>query len=185
MKINSKIIETTLLIKNQSSYLADYRKFRKTASCFRIPKKLSLNLYPLIGGPARVDEYLHKLLNKYRILCYSGSLVRFDGEKLKYQKKNHEWDRADFRPYAGDWTELRILSSMHGMTMTKFFVMLAELDMETMGAAMENALEGVDPALLLNRPIQYKQFLFKNKGYVKKNILFGKKVHRFKWRKYF
>lgn len=174
-----KIVKTTLLIKNLSKYSSEYKYNRVSPSCFEIPVPLYNELLAKIGSEARIDRYLNKILNKFRIICYSGQLEKFDGAKLKYQDKNQDFERADFKPFSGDWIELRILSAMHGMTMTRFFVMLLALDLGDFGEAMEFAMRGVDPTMLLRNPIKYTQTLHRTKGKLTKFIRFGVQIHDF------
>ena len=174
-----KLIKSTLLLDNKSKVNIDYRRERVSPSSFDIPKILYAALLNKIGSEARIDTYLKKLLDRFRILCYSGKVERFEGIKLKYQEKDQEFERADFRPFSGDWIELRILASMHGMTMTRFFVTLLSLDLEGFEEPMAVFLRGVDPTDLLRHPIAYTQTLYKTRANLRKYIRFGNRIHEF------
>ena len=179
MKGKLAMNESILIIKNKSKIVSEIRIAQNTASSFNIPLRLVPALLGKIRIPARIDEYLYALLNKYRILSYSGSIPGFAGSKLKYQDKGQEWERMDFRPSNEDWVELRILASMHGMTMNKFFVMLLDLDLSEFGEAVEQAMKGVVPTDLLIRPIVYTQRLHKVVGTLTKSARFAAPTHRF------
>ncbi|MCE9500125.1 MAG: DUF1564 domain-containing protein [Leptospira sp.] len=179
MNPDIKIVKTTFLIDNKFNYSIDYSSERASSSCFEITAELYDSLLGRIGTEARIDGYLHYILNKYRILCYSGKIEKFEGVKLKYQDQNQDFKRADFRPFAGDWAELRILASMHGMTMTRFFVMLLGFDMGKLGEDMAAVMRGVDPTELLRHPIAYTQTLRRNQSKLTKFVRFGTNMYEF------
>ena len=169
----------TLIVSNQSHDDINFKEDKMSASNFNISKSLAESLVAKIGKPARVDQYLHFLLDKYRILCYSGSLPKYCGIKLKYQDKANDWERVDFKPFNGDWAELRILASIHGMTMNKFFVVLLLLDLAEYGNAFGKVMEGVVPTDLLTRPIAYNQTLDKISFRLTKYSSFGDAIYQF------
>lgn len=171
--------QQTILIQNTFNHKSGLGDNQRTPSNFNLPPELAEILYRKIGIAARIDQYLNRLLNKYRILCYSSALRKYSGSKLKYQDRSEYWERASFRPFTADWVELRILSSMHGMTMNKFFVMLVEIDLTEFGDKMDNAMNGLDPGTILRRPIVYKQSLCRNNTQtITKQIRFAEPVHK-------
>ncbi|MCE9500198.1 MAG: DUF1564 domain-containing protein [Leptospira sp.] len=173
MKFRTKSVRHSLIITNKNRQAIKLGDDRMTSSSFTIPRTLVPIIYSKIGRGSRIDKYLHIILNKYRILGYSGSLPRFSGSKLKYQERIKDGKRFDFRPYCADWCELRILASMHGMTMTRFFTVLLKLESSEFGNALDAALRGLKPKNLLNHPISYTQTLWKNSAEIIKYGRFG------------
>ncbi|MCE9500080.1 MAG: DUF1564 domain-containing protein [Leptospira sp.] len=89
--------------------------------------------------------------------------------------------RRSFRPYDGDWAELKLIASMHGLTATFLFVVLIEMDFDQATAGkLDAAFEGVDPTELLAHPISFTQTIHKIPGKIKKYSRFWKNFHRFK-----
>ena len=149
---------SVLLIRNQWANEIEGSIISETASSFEVP----IHLAPVLQEKMEVNEglrnYLRSLLNKFRLLNYSGELPKFRRLKTKYQDKG-EKEEFSFRPFEADWAELKMLGLAHGVSATFFFVMLLHLDISEAGEDMDEFLKDVDPKELLAYPIELKLVL--------------------------
>lgn len=175
-----EILKTTILITNKSVLNVNLKKKTVTASTFNIPERLAGDLFNKAPTSGELRKYLNRLLNRYRLICYSGSFPVFEGVKTKHQEKGQNMERRSFRPSNEDWAELKIIANRHGMTATLFFVILLELDLSgDLATAMDAVMDGVDPTLILQHPISLTQTLYKSKMKMKKSSRFGKSIFEF------
>ncbi|WP_100765438.1 DUF1564 family protein [Leptospira ellisii] len=89
-----------------------------------VPGELIGRLDELILRNGSIRIVLHRCLEKNR--PYSRVLLHSLPSKISYQKRQSRRKRFPFRPFAGDWSELRKISMHHGVSMCKMFASMLE-----------------------------------------------------------
>ncbi|MCE9500741.1 MAG: DUF1564 domain-containing protein [Leptospira sp.] len=129
-----------------------------------------------VGGAAK---YLRRLLNEYRFINFSGDHPVAERAKILYQAKGLNLKRVSFRPRNEDWIELKLIAQAHGVSATRFFVILLELDFSEFGDAVGDVFRDVDPSIILARPLVFKLSLYKNDGIRVRKFSFGRRIFQF------
>ena len=172
--------KTVFFIKNSFQAPVDYLHAPLTPSAFGVPEKFASVLDQKIEESRYLGNYLRFLLNKYRIIAYSGSLPKGNGIKTRYQKYNQNLMYFKFRPRSSDWIELRMLALAHGVSMTHFFVFLLEMDTSSLGDDILTFYKETVPTIFLgDKPIRLGIHLLRHKAEKQLRIKFGKSVYIF------
>ncbi|MCE9498974.1 MAG: DUF1564 domain-containing protein [Leptospira sp.] len=175
----SEFVRTNFIITNKWTNRVNYNVLKNTSSTLNIPQRLVPYLEERAGTSNQLRMYLHSLLDKYRFICYSGNLPGHRGVKTKFQDKGQSVQRKDFRPFNGDWAELKIIAAMHNSSATYIFVLLLELDAGESGEVMAKVMKGVVPTDLLEHPIAFTQTLYRNRSILRKYSRFGNSFYYF------
>lgn len=175
---NNRTAKSAISTRNKWEQETHYSNLRDTASTFNIPETLVPFLKSKCEVNGSLTGYLKYLLNKYRLVCYAGTMAKNEKVKTKYQNKGLKLKSQSFRPMNGDWLELKIIAGMHNCSATFMFVSLLELDQE-IGEKMDGMMEDVDPTKLTARPIIFIQTLRKNNSKIRNYCRFGKNFYEF------
>ena len=172
--------KTIFSIQNSFGSSVNYLHTTLTPSAFGVPEKFTVALDQKIKESRYIRNYLQFLLNKYRIIAYSGVLPRGNGIKTRYQEKNQNLQYYKFRPRCSDWIELKMLSLAHGVSMTHFFVFLLEMDTTSLGEDILKFYEGIVPTVFLgDKPIRLGIHLNRHRAEKQIRIKFGKSQYIF------
>lgn len=73
-------------------------------------------------------NYLHFLVENYKIHIANGIIPSYKSVTTKYQDKNLDLKKVGIRAKGCDWAELQLLRCSHGMSMSAIFVYLLTID---------------------------------------------------------
>lgn len=105
-------------------------QFGKYPSTLLIPGKLGFLFYSKLEEFGNMKLYLCYLVERYSKRIQALDIKKISSYTRKYQEKGQNLNRYNFRPRQSDWTKLRFLASMWGVSMASMFVMLMLLDYE-------------------------------------------------------
>lgn len=146
---------TAYIIQNEWGSEIPCSGVSQTSSSVEVPVELAKILQDRIESHLNLRNYLHFLLNQYRLINYSGSLPKTKRIKTRYQE-NGEKEEFSFRPFDADWAELKLIALAHGLSAVCLFVVLLKLDASEFGNAMKEFISEIEPAILLMYPIEMK-----------------------------
>ncbi|TGK33689.1 DUF1564 family protein [Leptospira gomenensis] len=92
-----------------------------------VPEDLIEQLDEMISRIGSIRVVLHNCLEKNR--SHSRILLHSLPSKISYQERHLKSKRFPFRPFAGDWSELRKISMYHGVSMCKMFATMLESEL--------------------------------------------------------
>ncbi len=167
----------TILIPNSHSTITHYRAISRTTSAFGIPEEFEKILKTKIIQHEGLRNYLFFLLNRYRPILYSGKFPTGNGVKTRYQEEGQNLIYFNFKPFNGDWIELRLVAFSYGVSMTQFFVYLLKLDSSELEKIFAQANGGKVPTTFLKRPIKLVVSLERLRGVKRLRIKFGKQKY--------
>ena len=172
--------KTIIINKNSFEAPVNYADVLTTSSAFGVPDYLAPKLTGKLAKCGNVSNYLHYLLDRYRVVGCAGNMPKGNGVKTKYQAKGQNLQYFRFRPRNSDWIELRMLALAHGVSMTQFFVYLLIFDTDKFGSDLDKFYKGIVPTdLLAGKPIRLGIHLLRHKGEKHLRIKFGKSLYIF------